>query len=31
MRILYVAGDNPAVDTILSGMDDSNLAGLPAV
>lgn len=30
MRILYVAGDNPAVETILNGMDDSKLSGLPA-
>ena len=30
MRILYIAADNPAVDTILSGMDSDTLAGLPA-
>lgn len=30
MRILYIATDNPAVDTILSGMDSDTLAGLPA-
>lgn len=30
MRILYVAADNPAVDTILSGMDEDTLGGLPA-
>ena len=30
MRILYVGADNPAVDTILNGMDDSTLGGLPA-
>lgn len=30
MRILYIAADNPAVDTILGGMDDSTLSGLPA-
>ena len=30
MRILYISGDNPAVDTILNGMDDSTLGGLPA-
>lgn len=30
MRILYVAMDNPAVDTILSGMHDETLSGLPA-
>lgn len=30
MRILYVAFDNPAVDTILGGMNDETLAGLPA-
>ena len=30
MRILYIAADNPAVDTILNGMDDSTLSGLPA-
>lgn len=30
MRILYIAADNPAVDTILGGMDDSSLSGLPA-
>lgn len=26
MRILYIATDNPAVDTILSGMDSDTLA-----
>lgn len=30
MRILYIATDNPAVDTILGGMDGSALNGLPA-
>lgn len=30
MRILYIASDNPAVDTILNGMDDCTLSGLPA-
>ncbi len=30
MRILYVAADNPAVDTILGGMHDETLGGLPA-
>lgn len=30
MRILYIAMDNPAVDTILGGMNDETLAGLPA-
>lgn len=30
MRILYVAFDNPAVETILGGMHDEKLAGLPA-
>ena len=30
MRILYIAMDNPAVDTILGGMHDETLAGLPA-
>lgn len=30
MRILYIAMDNPAVDTILGGMNDEALAGLPA-
>lgn len=30
MRILYVGMDNPAVDTILNGMDDTTLGGLPA-
>ena len=30
MRILYIAMDNPAVDTILGGMNDESLAGLPA-
>ena len=30
MRILYIAADNPAIDTILNGMDDSTLSGLPA-
>jgi len=30
MRILYVAADNPAVDTILSGMNSETLGGLPA-
>ena len=30
MRILYVGAENPAVETILNGMDDSTLGGLPA-
>ena len=30
MRILYVAAENPAVTTILNGMDESTLSGLPA-
>lgn len=30
MRILYIGADNPAVDAILNGMDDSMLSGLPA-
>ena len=31
MRILYVAfGNNPAVETILGGMHDETLSGLPA-
>lgn len=30
MRILYVAGENPAVESILKGMDESSLGGLPA-
>lgn len=30
MRILYVAGENPAVDTILGGMHTETLGGLPA-
>lgn len=30
MRILYIAFDNPAVDTILGGMNDEKLSGLPA-
>lgn len=30
MRILYIAFDNPAVETILDGMHDETLAGLPA-
>lgn len=30
MRILYVGADNPAVETILNGMDDNTLGGLPA-
>lgn len=30
MRILYIAADNPAVDTILSGMHTETLGGLPA-
>lgn len=30
MRILYIAADNPAVDTILGGMHDETLSGLPA-
>lgn len=30
MRILYIGADNPAVDTILNGMDDTALGGLPA-
>ena len=30
MRILYVTYDNPAVDTILKGMHDEDLWGLPA-
>lgn len=31
MRILYIAFDNPAVDTILGGMHDDKLTGLPAL
>lgn len=30
MRILYIAADNPAVDTILGGMRTETLGGLPA-
>ena len=30
MRILYITADNPAVETILNGMDSNNLSGLPA-
>lgn len=30
MRILYIAMDNPAVETILGGMHDETLSGLPA-
>ena len=30
MRILYIAFDNPAVDTVLGGMNDETLSGLPA-
>ena len=30
MRILYIAADNPAVDTILCGMHTETLGGLPA-
>ena len=30
MRILYIAADNPAVDTILGGMHSESLGGLPA-
>ena len=30
MRILYIAFENPAVDTIIGGMHDETLAGLPA-
>ncbi len=30
MRILYIAFENPAVDTILGGMHDETLSGLPA-
>ncbi len=30
MRILYIAFDNPAVDTILGGMNEETLSGLPA-
>lgn len=30
MNILYVSADNPAVDTILSGMHTESLSGLPA-
>ncbi len=30
MRILYVAGENPAVEAILNGMDTEGLSGLPA-
>lgn len=30
MHILYIAMDNPAVDTILGGMRDETLTGLPA-
>lgn len=31
MRILYTAFDNPAVETILSGMHTESLSGLPAL
>lgn len=30
MKILYIAFDNPAVETILGGMRDETLSGLPA-
>ena len=30
MRILYIAFENPAVDTIIGGMHDETLSGLPA-
>ena len=30
MRILYIAGENPAVDAILGGMNTDSLGGLPA-
>ncbi len=30
MKILYIAFDNPAVETILGGMNDETLSGLPA-
>ena len=30
MRILYIAADNPAVESILNGMDTDSLGGLPA-
>jgi len=30
MRILYITMDNPAVETILGGMHDETLSGLPA-
>lgn len=30
MRILYISSDNPAVDTILNGMNSDQLSGLPA-
>ena len=30
MRILYISANNPAIETILGGMDDSKLNGLPA-
>lgn len=30
MRILYVAAENPAVESILKGMDETSLSGLPA-
>ena len=30
MRVLYIAADNPAVDTILGGMHTETLGGLPA-
>ena len=31
MRVLYVSYDNPAIDTILAGMDENKLRGLPAL
>ena len=30
MKILYITFDNPAVETILGGMNDETLSGLPA-
>lgn len=30
MRILYISSDNPAIDTILNGMNEKTLGGLPA-
>lgn len=31
MKVLYVSYDNPAIDTILAGMDEDKLWGLPAL